>query len=401
MLNWVEPFSIFSFLDSNHYSLHTEVDCLLAVDVADAVEINDKDVFNQLFAFVQHRKDWLFGHISYPSELKDPLLFPKAYFFVPKIVIKISKGHLEIFSKEVSPQSIFDAIAAQSDTIKSASKISLQINNGIEQDAYLKKIIQLKSHIQRGDCYEINFCQDFFSTAASIDPLPVYQKLQSLSPNPYAAFYKLNDKFCLCASPERFIKKMGNRLQSQPMKGTIARNSQDAILDAELKMHLATSEKDKSENVMVVDLVRNDLSKICKEGSVKVTELFGIYSFPNVHQMISTIEGEVEESLFWPEILEACFPMGSMTGAPKKRVMELIEQYEKTPRGLFSGTIGYVTPEGNFDFNVVIRSLFYNQSLGLLNFKAGGGITHKSDPVEEYQESMLKVKPIRAMLQQV
>ena len=149
---------------------------------------------------------------------------------------------------------------------------------------------------------------------------------------------------------------------------------------------------------MIVDLVRNDLSKVCTEGSVQVTELFGVYPFPQVHQLISTIEGNVNEDTPFTAILEACFPMGSMTGAPKKRVMELIEQYEQTPRGLFSGSIGYITPSADFDFNVVIRSLMLDASQKLISFKAGGGITFNSDPEQEYEECLLKAEAIRRVL---
>lgn len=150
---------------------------------------------------------------------------------------------------------------------------------------------------------------------------------------------------------------------------------------------------------MVVDLVRNDLSKVCKEGSVKVSELFGIYSFPQVHQMISTIEGELDEKVPFSSILKACFPMGSMTGAPKKRVMELIEQYEKTKRGLYSGAVGYIDPNGDFDFNVVIRSILYNAVNQYLGYQVGGGITFYSDPEKEYEECLLKAAAIRKVLQ--
>jgi len=220
-----------------------------------------------------------------------------------------------------------------------------------------------------------------------------------LSPNPFAALYKLEDSYCMCASPERFIKKIGETIISQPIKGTSKRNNTDVVADELAKNYLINSAKEKSENVMIVDLVRNDLSRICKKGSVVVKELFGIYSFPQVHQMISTIQGRVKEDLHWTNILEACYPMGSMTGAPKVRVMELIEKFEASPRGLFSGTIGYITPEGDFDFNVVIRSLFYNNHSQRLSFKVGGGITFYSDPESEFEECMIKASAIMNILQ--
>lgn len=266
------------------------------------------------------------------------------------------------------------------------------------KEDYLHKIESIRQHIQRGDCYEINFCQEFYATNAQIDPLSVYRQLTDISPNPFACFYKLDDKYVLCASPERYLQKKGNRLLSQPIKGTFKRNLADAVADESLKQALTKSEKDRSENVMVVDLVRNDLSQVCKEGSVQVDELFGVYSFPQVHQMISTISGELKTGFGLAEILQASFPMGSMTGAPKRRVMELIEQYEVTKRGIYSGAIGYISPDNDFDFNVVIRSILYNATAAYLCYLVGGGITFYSDAEKEYEECLLKAAAIHKVL---
>jgi para-aminobenzoate synthetase component 1 len=194
------------------------------------------------------------------------------------------------------------------------------------------------------------------------------------------------------------LRKEDNILTSQPIKGTSRRFPLDPQKDAVSLAYLTNSEKEKSENVMVVDLVRNDLSRICTEGSVKVTELFGIYAFPQLYHLISTVQGGIDENISMAKVFEACFPMGSMTGAPKKRVMELIEEFEVSPRGLFSGTIGYISPDGIADFNVVIRSIFYNTSNGMLSFKAGSGITFYSEPEQEYDECMLKASAIMKML---
>jgi para-aminobenzoate synthetase component 1 len=278
----------------------------------------------------------------------------------------------------------------------SSSPITVQSRMGREE--YIGIIQKLQQHILRGDCYEINFCQEFFAENVSADPLAIYRSLSNMSPNPFAAFYKLDDKYLLCASPERFLKKTGNKIFSQPIKGTWQRNVADAVLDKENKELLYNSSKDRSENVMIVDLVRNDLSRICEEGTVTVEELFGIYSFPQVHQMISTISGRLRPGIQFMDAVRATFPMGSMTGAPKRRVMELIEQYEKTRRGIFSGAVGYITPEGDFDFNVVIRSILYNESRRYLSFPAGSGITWYSDPGNEYEECLLKAAAIRKVL---
>jgi len=247
----------------------------------------------------------------------------------------------------------------------------------------------------RGDCYEINFCQEFYADQAVIDPLCIYEKLVTLSPNPFSALYKFKDKYCICASPERYLKKRGNKIYSQPIKGTAKRNLENLEEDELSKGTLSISEKNKSENVMVVDLVRNDLAKVCKEGTVKVDELYGIYSFPQVHQMISTVAGELKENISFRDIIKATFPMGSMTGAPKRKVIELIEKYERSKRGIFSGAVGYITPERDFDFNVVIRSIMYNASEKHLSFMAGSGVTFYSDAHKEYEECLLKAEAMR------
>ena len=211
--------------------------------------------------------------------------------------------------------------------------------------------------------------------------------------------YKVEDKYLLCASPERYLKKVDNKIYSQPIKGTAKRELNSSLEDENSKQNLLNSVKERSENVMIVDLVRNDLSKVCIEGSVKVEELFGIYSFPQVHQMISTVSGDLKNGIDFAEIIRATFPMGSMTGAPKKRVMELIELYEKTKRGIFSGALGYITPEGNFDFNVVIRSIVYNAADKYLSIQAGSAITFNSDAEKEYEECLVKIEAMKSVLQ--
>ncbi|HEY5967240.1 MAG TPA: anthranilate synthase component I family protein, partial [Chitinophagaceae bacterium] len=274
----------------------------------------------------------------------------------------------------------------------------VNIQQRVSKTEYIETIGQLKKHILRGDCYEINYCMEFFAADAVVDPLSVYQRLSTTSPNPFSALYRLEDKWLICASPERFLKKEGSKILSQPIKGTSSRFLKDDKKDKRSKEELYASEKDRSENVMVVDLVRNDLARVCKEGTVKVDELFGIYSFPQVHQMISTVSGELKEEISFSEIIRSTFPMGSMTGAPKRRVMELIDQYERSGRGIFSGAVGYTTPENDFDFNVVIRSIMYNASEKYLSFMAGSGITFYSDAEKEYEECLLKAQAMRGAI---
>ena len=245
----------------------------------------------------------------------------------------------------------------------------------------------------------MNFCQEFYAENCGILPSEVFLRLNELSLAPYACFYKWNERYLLCASPERFMKKIGKTIISQPIKGTIKRGKTHKE-DQKLKEQLLNSEKDRAENVMIVDSVRNDFARSCKAGTVKVEELFGIYSFQQVHQMISTIKGTLKPDCHFIDAIKNTFPMGSMTGAPKVITMETIEQYEHTKRGLYSGAVGYITPDGDFDFNVVIRSILYNNLTNYLSFQVGGAIVYDSDPESEYEECLLKAKAMRAVLRE-
>lgn len=408
MLNWVDPFNIFCLLDNRQYQFEQAAfECLLAAGSKRSVEVNAGGAFNALRDFADGKNEWLFGHLGYDlknelealsSENFDRLEFPDAHFFVPEIVVQLNEQQVNIYC-EADADIIFSEINLASSFIPQKPGNNINIKSRISPDEYVSIIRKLQQHILRGDCYEINFCQEFYAEDAVIDSLAVYERLVTLSPNPFSALYKLNNKYCICASPERYIKKTGNKIFSQPIKGTAKRNLQDAAADELSKATLLNSEKEKSENVMVVDLVRNDLSRVCKEGTVQVEELFGIYSFPQVHQMISKISGELNNGLDWVDIVKATFPMGSMTGAPKKRVMELIERYEYTKRGLFSGAIGYIDPEGDFDFNVVIRTILYNAYMKYLSFQTGSAITFYSEAQKEYEECLLKAAAMRKVLE--
>lgn len=399
VLNWSKQFSTFCFLDNHQYQIEPHsMECLLAAGVKREV---------------QHWSDglrltgtWLFGHLGYDlknemeklsSSNPDGIGFPDLFFFEPEIVIRLTQTEMVIEAADAD--TIFAAIN-ETRASPVSSTIPVVVKNRISRDEYIDTIRQLKQHILRGDCYEINFCQEFYAEDVVIDPLAVYKKLSAVSPNPFSALYRMNDRWLICASPERFLKKKGNSILSQPIKGTSKRELNNEEKDNRNKEELFNSSKDRSENVMVVDLVRNDLAKICAEGTVKVDELYGIYSFPQVHQMISTVSGELKKDISFAEIIKATFPMGSMTGAPKKRVMELIEKYEQTKRGIFSGAVGYIAPNGDFDFNVVIRSIMYNAATGYLSYQAGSGITFYSDPEMEWEECLMKAEAIRNVLEQ-
>lgn len=408
LLHWADQYDSCSFLDNHQYtSLYHSLECLVAVgEVASFSPTSNHQ--QALTTFVAATNDWLFGHVSYnyknilePNftfEKPDNIGFQPIYLYQPEIVLQLSATELRIESLTQKPLTIFNEIIAIKSTETRTENSKLVIQQRIHKEAYLQIIQQLKQHILRGDCYEINYCQEFYAENAVIAPLHIYQQLTAISPNPFASYYKLNDKYLLCASPERYIKKQGTQLISQPIKGTFKRNLQNVEADNQLKQQLFTSHKDRTENVMVVDLVRNDLSRICKKGSVKVEELFGIYTYPQVHQMISTIVGEIDEGTDFADILQATFPMGSMTGAPKTSVINLIDQYEESNRGLYSGAVGYMTPDKNFDFNVVIRSILYNETNQYLSYQVGGGITFNSDAESEYEECLLKAEAIRKVL---
>jgi len=352
---------------------------------------------------------WKFGFITYDyknqieklnSKHYDGVGFPERLFFTPQILFKISKNEIEVlYEKRWYTASEIKRIVSEINdiSIREDALQEVKVVPRITRENYLRTVKELKKHIQIGDIYEINYCQEYFAEGVVIKPLAIYLALNKKSPTPYSCFVKSDDNYLMSATPERFIQKSGDHIISQPIKGTVMRgvNTEE---DERLKKQLFNDVKERSENVMIVDLVRNDLSKIAKKGSVKVDELCGIYTFPQVHQMISTVSVKVDACVPFDEIIIATFPMGSMTGAPKIKAMELIEQYEKTKRGLYAGTVGYINPAGDFDFNVVIRSLQYNKKDSYLSFIVGGAITALSDPEKEYDECMLKAKAMLEIL---
>jgi para-aminobenzoate synthetase component 1 len=402
VLNWLRPFSTFCFLDNQQYSAGPhEAELLVAAGVKE--EISGSDI-RKADGFFQ-KNVWLFGHLSYAlkeslhglgNEKEDRIGFLPFYLFSPQVVLQLKDAVLSVNADD--PEDVFGQIMKAEDPLPASVRSPVAIRPALARDEYINRIQSLQAHILRGDCYEINFCQEFYASGIQIEPFQVFQHLMEVSPNPFSAFYRLQEKYLLCASPERFLTRKGSRIISQPIKGTIQRNFASEAEDEKLKESLRLSPKEQAENVMIVDLVRNDLTRICKPASVEVEELFGIYSFPQVHQMISTISGEQKENVTFSQLLEATFPMGSMTGAPKLRVMQLIDEYEPSARGIFSGSVGYKAPNGDFDFNVVIRSIMYNEAKGHLSYQVGSGITFYSDAEKEWDECLLKAEAIRTVL---
>lgn len=269
----------------------------------------------------------------------------------------------------------------------------------LSREAYLEQVKHLLHHIHRGDIYEVNYCIEFSGHYPELDIASAWQRLMQTSPNPFSALVHTPEHVIFSASPERFLHKQGPQIRAYPMKGT-RRRWPEPEADAAAKTELQSDAKERSENIMIVDLVRNDLSRTALPGTVRVDELCEVYTFANMHQMISTVSSEVPASLSPAAVVRSAFPMGSMTGAPKVKAIELIHRYEGRDRGYFSGSIGYVTPANDMDLNVVIRSLVYHKKSGYLSLWVGSAITALSDPEREYEECMLKAAPILRALGQ-
>jgi len=349
----------------------------------------------------------LFGHIGYNYKINTENVscrfdnvdgFPDHAFFVPQILVRRNEeNNIEIgYGTDEQFELFKERINFAKSEVSPSEKI--QLNAHLSKEVYAEKTQKLLQHIQRGDIYEVNFCQGFSTQTKVFNPAKAYSKLIEFTDAPFGALYKHEDSWLICGSPERYISRTGDTVTSQPIKGTRKRSA-DPLFDEQLKAELKNDPKERSENVMIVDLVRNDLSRFALPGSVEVSELFGIYTFKTVHQMISTVRCKVSSETTCAEILHNTFPMGSMTGAPKRRAIELAEQYETQSRGIYSGTIGMITPDGDFDFNVVIRSITWNAKTGYLSVMAGSAITSLSDPETEYEECMLKLEAMKRVIE--
>lgn len=410
LLHWAQQFREVAFLDSNKYpQAYSSYDCLLAVDAFTLLQTDYHNAFEDLKQYQQTTKDWLLGYLSYDlkndserlqSNNFDGLHFPDVFFFQPKKIFLLKGNQLETRYLHLCDDELQEdykditAIVPE----KTMASESVLIQARIDQKKYIEQVQKMQEYIHKGDIYEANFCMEFYAENATIQPLEKFQKLNAISQPPFAVFLKNNQQYLLSATPERYLRKEGENLISQPIKGTAKRYA-DLAADEKAKEDLATNPKERAENIMITDLVRNDLSRTAQKGSVQVEELCGIYSFMQVHQMISTITSKMDEKYSVIDVLRLTFPMGSMTGAPKISAMKIIEELEATKRGLYSGAVGYFTPEGDFDFNVVIRSILYNQKEQYLSFSVGSAITALSVPEQEYEECLLKAKAMKTVLE--
>lgn len=373
---------------------------------ADSIFKPEQNAFDELALYLTRSADWLFGCLAYDlknetekltSNNIDHLGFPNMMFVQPKAVLICRNGNIDI--EYVSGYNVNALLTniLKCDVRTDSSSIGLMLRNKVSREQYIEKVNGLIEEIQQGNIYEINYCQEFYSPDALINPSQLFLQSIEKYPTPFSCLVKQSQHYIISASPERFLKKEGKKIYSQPIKGT-ARRGINGTDDERIKLELRKNKKERSENIMIVDLVRNDLSKIAKKGTVEVNELCEIYSYPNVHQMISTISAEIDPQQSSAHILKSCFPMGSMTGAPKVSAMKLIEKYESTKRGVYSGAVGYFNPNGDFDFNVIIRSLLYNKEKKYLSLTVGSAITNKSIPEKEYEECLLKAHNFLALL---
>lgn len=410
LLQWANSYQEVAWLDSNNYKqTHSTFDAVLAVDAFSILETQANDGFNALQHYIKATSDWLFGYLSYDlkndletleSSNFDGLNFPDLVFFQPKKIFIFRKNEVHLhYLNEFSSvmEADLNTIQNQSEHSSISRSENLEIKNRTPRGSYLEKVKTLQKHINRGDIYEANFCQEFYAYG-TIDPLATFYKLQQSSSPPFSAYFKNDHHYALSASPERYLKKNGDTILSQPIKGT-SKRSKNTVEDLQLKTNLVANIKERSENVMIVDLVRNDLSRIAQKGTVKVDELCAPYTFAQVHHLISTVVAKIKDHYSSIDAIKSTFPMGSMTGAPKISAMKLIDQLEDSKRGLYSGAIGYFTPELDFDFNVVIRSILYNESTNYISFSVGSAITSKSNPSAEYEECLVKAQALREALE--
>ncbi|MBL7951959.1 MAG: anthranilate synthase component I family protein [Flavobacteriales bacterium] len=343
--------------------------------------------------------DWVFGALRY--EWKDELFHASptdpanARWWIPRLVVEWRGKNvsLHVHQDEVERSLKWCKDAFQDRRSGTYATPSIHWRSHTTKAEYIRRTQQLLAHIQRGDIYEVNYCTTRSASVPEFDPFLSFETLLSRSQAPFAAFHRRNEAFALCASPERYLAFDHRRVVGEPMKGTRPRHA-DPEQDRRAAEELATDAKERSENIMALDVMRNDLSRIAATRSVRVEELCAVRSYQRVHQMVSTVSAEMRNDLTPMDVLRASFPMASMTGAPKRRAMELIQDVEEGPRGPFSGSLGFFDPYGTGDFNVVIRTVLFNAANGSLSLTTGSAITAQCDPESEYEECQVKARSV-------
>jgi len=347
--------------------------------------------------------DWTFGHLCYEwGDLWQRSIgrhategkFPLSRWMVPRWVVEWSRGDAVLHAlpgDEVSARAFAEHLSTARPAHVPVSGMEWSCRTS--RETYLRNARRLMRHIQRGDIYELNYCIERTCEVKSWDPFAAFDQMLRRTQAPFAGFHRLDGRFALCASPERFLAFDGARLVGQPMKGTRPR-SPNAAEDDRLRDELAGDAKERSENIMALDVMRHDLSRVAASRSVRVDELCAVHSFPQVHQMVSTVSARIRDGQTPFDAVRAAFPMASMTGAPKIRAMELIDEVEDQARGLYSGTLGFFAPDGTADLNVVIRTVLYDEATGRASLSTGSALTAACDPEQEWEECELKAHTV-------
>ncbi|MCB9256839.1 MAG: anthranilate synthase component I family protein [Chitinophagales bacterium] len=402
VLQWASSFQVFQCFDSNKNPyFQDKFEFALAVDAISEIKLYQEErQFDLLQEFQTKSNSIIFGYLSYDlknqienleSNNVDELNFPSLYFFQARYFIELKDGKCHINRPSLEAIYIFEQIISQKSPEFAPNHLEWQ--SRISKEAYMEKIASIQARIKEGDVYEVNLCREIYAKNADLDPIPAFIKINEKAQAPFSALLKLNQNYVLSFSPERFMRLKANKMLSQPIKGTKAKGANQAD-NENLKLSLLQDEKERAENVMIVDLVRNDFARSAVPGSVKVDELFGIYEFENIIQMISSISAIKKPEIAAIDALKSAFPMGSMTGAPKIKAMEIIEELELSKRAVYSGALGYIEEDGSFDFSVLIRSLMYDADKQFLSLHVGGAITIDSVPEKEWEETELKAKSI-------
>ena len=385
------------FLNSNDGS------SILAFGEGVSLRLESDNNLEKINSFInEYAGHYLFTCLSYDlkneiesltSGNKDNIGFPMAILWKPDLVFKINENNNSCLQGQPTDDDLEFLEKFINDTLKdNGAKESFDFQATTPKSSYLNHVNKLKKHIQRGDIYEVNYCQEYISYNTDLKSVKnIYFNLNKITKTPFSSFFQFDEFTIFCCSPERFLRKNKQELLAQPIKGTSKRGASTEE-DKALIQNLKSDPKERAENIMIVDLMRNDLSKLAKKNSVKVDELCGVYSFETVHQMISTVSCVLKKNTSFVDVLKATFPMGSMTGAPKISSMKLIENHEEFKRGLYSGSIGYIDPNGDFDLNVVIRTMIYNRFEKTLSCAVGSAITIHSDAEREYEECQVKIK---------
>lgn len=403
VLDWAQSFPYFAVLDNcgSETDRYGKYELLAGVSTGE-----NKGLYTRLCDLPTVPANWLMGVFPYElrhtlnpdltSRLEPPVAFPEVAWFEPEVLLFIRRGETQLYRWHPDGPQPFSLPQVSKSASATENLQPPDFQSGFTREAYLETIKSLQAHIREGDFYEINLSQAFTATYPLEQPGELFRRLTAVSPVPFAGLFRWKDRYLICASPERFLQLEGDQLRSQPIKGTAARGQSQA--EDQLQMDLLrNSEKEQAENVMIVDLTRNDLYRSCLTNSVQVENLFEVQTFPQVHQLVSTVSGIRKPDLSWSEIFAHTFPPGSMTGAPKIMTMGMIDKYEKAGRGVYAGSLGYMDPNGHFDLNVVIRSLLYDAATQQLSYHVGGAITYDSDPEREYEETLIKASAIRAI----